>query len=175
MFDRQDDWFDGLMVGSILHYRDGFGTFVRCEVVVGNADNLRSHDGAVRDVDLIGKTVLLPIALVGNWREPVSRNLQTGKPRYGYHARSIVEARGAWRPSETCVFESPAYSGRAGESSPALAQPVDLTPPDLTADQQAQVPAWRTVQRVQDALAYESTRGKTPQEIIESVQRALAA
>lgn len=175
MFASQDDWFDGLAVGTTVHYHDGFGKFVRCEVKVGDEDNLRSHDGKVRNKDLIGKTVLSPVALVGNWTSPVSRNLQTGEAVYGYHAQAIIEQRGAWRPSESCVFEAPGYSARAGEADPANAQPVDLTPPALTAEQQAAIPAWQTVQRVHDALAFDATRGKSPQEIIESVQSALAA
>lgn len=174
MFAGADDWFDGLAVGSTVHYHDGFGEYVRCEIAVGNPDNLRDYAGRV-DASLIGKNVLQPVALVGNWKSVSRRDERTGEAHYDSHAEAIIAKRGAWRPSDSCVFEAPGFARTGKVADPTCMDPIDLTPPDLTDEQLAAIPAWQAVDRVRDALAMDATRGKTPQEILDSVRLALAS
>lgn len=174
MFAGADDWFDSLAPGSTVHYHDGFGEYVRCEVAVGNTDNLRGYAGRV-DESLIGKNVLQPVALVGNWKSVSRRDERTGEAHYDSHAEAIIAGTGAWRPSDSCVFEAPGFARTGKVADPTHMDPIDLTPPDLTPEQVAAIPAWQAVDRVREALAMDATRDKSPQEILDSVRLALAS
>ena len=175
-FEQQDDWFDSLTPGTVLHYCNGFKTFIRCEVVMGRSANLRDHNGSIRD-EYLDKPVLLPVAMIGEWKpndlpriDPYSGDVLTG-----YHARAILEHRGAWRPSEGCVYESPNVSGNYnGGPDPRAMEPCDLTPRPLTVDQLRDLPAWQAVAQVRAAVEYKSRDDRTPQQILDDVRAALA-
>lgn len=177
MFVKADNWFDGLALGSVVHYHDGFGQYVRCTVVVGDEDNLRSYDNRVRDRDLIGKHVLLPSALVGAWRGGGRATIdpRTGEVHHVYHAEAIAKGRGAWRPSDSFVFEAPGFVDRSKGADPATLDALDLTPEPLTSEQLAALPAWRTIAQIQEVLSMDAADGKTPQEILAAVRAALDA
>lgn len=122
--DENEAWFDSLTPGQIVHYHNGFGEFVRCEVVRLTED-MRSGPSEYK----AGQTVLQPIALVGNWRHDLPWIDDEGVERYPYHAEKVVNRTGAWRPHQSCVFESPAYSkGYSRNGDPTGLPALDLTP-----------------------------------------------
>ena len=101
-----DEWWDSQEVGTILHYHNGFGEFVRCEVVDGPwASGLSGEEHTSKH--------LQPIALVGEWR-----NLRSD----GFHAKKVLNREGGWRPSTGNIYEHPDY---VGSSSKGI-NPTDL-------------------------------------------------
>jgi len=114
------EFWDGAEDGEILHYHNGFGQFVRCEVYTNEAD---------------GEKYMRPIALVGDWH---SRDLayrdSTGEVRYGYHARSIIEPKEGknWRSQLGNIYELMDDEQRAKYQDPAGCEPVSLEVPEPT-------------------------------------------
>jgi len=131
--DAADAWFDSLAPGQIVHYNNGFAEFVRCEVIVLD-EPIRTGTGTVYEK---GQKVLQPIALCGpGWeRRDLVGEIEHEGTRYmtlGYHARKVLTGTGAWRPSDSCVYEAPTYSSsyaRQGDPTglPALDLGVTLT------------------------------------------------
>lgn len=125
---EQDEFYASLVPGQIVHYNNGFGEFVRCEVIVLDED-LRSGPSEYK----AGDTVLQPVALVGAWKEydlPHTRLDEDGVERevIPYHARKVIERSGAWRASDSCVFEAPGYSSSyKRQGDPTTMEPIDLT------------------------------------------------
>lgn len=108
----EDAWWDSLEPGTILHYHNGFGEYVRCEVVVQAWNSVSAHHDAA--------PCLQPIALVGNW----------DKFHAPYHAKKVHDRTGAWRPSTGCVYEHPDFCPPRGENASIV--PTDLEPLDIT-------------------------------------------
>lgn len=79
------DFYASLTLGEIVHYHNGFGEFVRSEVVV--------HEGANH---------LKPLALVGPWKD---YNLHANS----YHVRQIREGA-IFHPHASNIFENPKAS-----------------------------------------------------------------
>lgn len=124
---RNEDFFDGLEPGQIVHYHNGFGDFVRCEVIVLDEDT-RSGPSEYK----AGTKVLQPIALVGKWKHDLPReykdeNGQT-KVVIPYHAEKVLNRTGAWRPHQSCVFEAPEYASqyRRNQGDPTGMKPINL-------------------------------------------------
>jgi len=111
-----DEFYDSLAIGDIVHYHNGFGQFVRCEVV-------KDAEGAK----------LKPIALVGEWKVyDLPRRMATGEVRYPYHAQKIREGE-TFRPAASNLFENPKFSeGSSKGIDPRTLDPIDLELPDLT-------------------------------------------
>lgn len=108
-------WAD-LEVGATVHYDNGFKQWVRCKVVLDEA----------------GQKALLPIALVGGWRESdMPHRDRRGEVYYPYHARKIIEGE-VWRPSFSMIFESGAARS---QDNPASLPALDLSVPDLGEDE----------------------------------------
>lgn len=158
MGDRSDSFFEGLRLGSVVHYHHAFGEYVRCEVV------LRKDDG---------KKALLPLALVGDWRQhDLPRRMPDGTVRMGHHAEKIA-SRDAFRPHASCVFEYPGYSRREGTPDPRGLPEVDLSVPELSSEEEERARLWRKVQEVR-ALVSQEHRGLDPAEILAKVRAAAA-
>lgn len=122
---RDRDFYDGLAVGTIVHYHNGFGQFVRCEVV-------RYED----------QMALLPVALVGHWqRIDLPRRNAAGDIGYstGGHFFGIASNPFTpWRPSTSCVYEAPdAVANVRRHGDPAGMPVIDLTVPEPTDEQAA--------------------------------------
>lgn len=110
------DWWAEQPLGAIFHYHNGFGQYVRCEVVDGEWDSFDGHQQG---------RCLQPIALVGNWDD---RDLRAGS----YHAKKVVERSGAWRCNTSCIYELPSFSrpkGDAGLIDPTVLEPLELGAP----------------------------------------------
>lgn len=142
-----DSFFEGLQLGAIVHYNNGFENFVRCEVV--------AHDG---------KKLLKPVALVGTWSaSDLPRRDHDGTIYEPYHVKAIREGK-AWQPSETCVYEAAAY-GKSGRGIDPRALPaIDLSVPELSSEEQAIAQLWQAVQGVSAVISNNS--GKDPKTVL---------
>lgn len=101
----EDDWYQALKRGTVVHYHAGFKELVRCIVVEA----------------LGGVKALQPVALVGVWHDD---DLEDD----AYHVKKIREGK-SWRPSATCVYESPFFSRRDENVDPANMNPLTLPEP----------------------------------------------
>jgi hypothetical protein len=108
--DEVEAWWAAQPLGLILHYHNGFGQYVRCEVADGEWHSL---DGKQEG------RALQPIALIGNWAE---RDLEPT----AYHAKKIVEGDGLWRANTGCIYEHPSFSPPKGDA--ASIDPTKLDP-----------------------------------------------
>jgi len=111
-FAKTDDWW-AQAEGTIVHYDNGFGDYVRGKIV--------THEGEKQ---------MLPIALVGNWKshDLVNRNTD-GSLRYGYHAKRVINGE-PFRPNASNMVEFPGHSLRGG-GDPRKMSPIALTPPGM--------------------------------------------
>ena len=119
IFKRGDDFYDSLQVGQIVHYHNGFGEYVRC-TVVAEGDETQVND-------VTSKLMLLPVALVGNWKdhdtvvETYEKNGYISEP---FHVKSIREGR-TWRANASCIFEASQFK-REDVPDPTLLEPLDI-------------------------------------------------
>lgn len=114
-----DEFWEAQEIGTVLHYHDGFGKYVRGRVAY-----------VVTDGE--GRNELVPTDLVGKWddRDLVSWNAW-GEINEGYHVRKIKDEN-SWQPSPTCVYEHPRFSGPRGRfagEDPRELEPLSLEPP----------------------------------------------
>lgn len=126
-----DRFYAELALGSIVHYHNAFGAYVRCEVVRFEGPNPPGH----RELP-IGCHALKPIALVGEWKAwDLPRRRPDGTIESGYHVTSIAEGH-VWRPSATCVYEHPDFADRRAvvhglcRPAPSTLPALDLSLPD---------------------------------------------
>ena len=114
--DDSDAWWEDRAEGSIVHYHNGFGQYVR---------------GRIMTVD--GETQMLPIALVGKWDEhDLVSWTAWGEVRMGYHAQEIEDGE-TMRPHASNMYECPNFSGPRGQfagENPRELDALDLTPPE---------------------------------------------
>jgi hypothetical protein len=117
----QDDsttFFDRLKPGSIVHYNNGFAQYVRCQVTV--------------------KHQLLPVALVGDWKEyDLPKRQRDGTIYLGYHAKQIKEGT-TFRPHASNVWEYNVTKTKnqqpfnfAKSADPTQMVPVSLEVPNM--------------------------------------------
>lgn len=120
--DDSSNFFDNLKPASIVHYSNGFGQYVRCQVT-------NTHQ-------------LLPIALVGEWKEyDLPKRQRDGKIYLGYHAESIKSGK-MFRPHASNVWEYNITKTKncqpmnfAKWADPTQMVPVSLEVPTMTAPQ----------------------------------------
>jgi hypothetical protein len=117
--DDSNSFFDHLQPGVIVHYSNGFNQYVRCQVTV--------------------KHQLLPVALVGEWKEyDLPKRQRDGTVYLGYHAQQIKDGK-TFRPHASNVWEynltktknqQPMNFGKW--SDPTKMTPMSLEVPPLT-------------------------------------------
>lgn len=108
-----ENWWGSLREGEIVHYHNGFGTWVRGHIVKINGEN---H--------------MFPSALVGAWREyDLPKRARDGSIRYPYHAEKIMQGE-PMRPNATNMWEYPEFSRRE-LGDPSKLPEIDLTVPEL--------------------------------------------
>lgn len=108
------DWFyKSLKVGAIVHYHNGFGQYVRCQVT--------------SDKDL------LPLALVGDWREfDLPRRYPNGEVHLGYHVEQINKKK-TLHPHASNIWE---YSqDLQKKEDPRSLPPIDLSVPPMSEEE----------------------------------------
>jgi hypothetical protein len=143
--ESNDSFFEGLQLGAIIHYNNGFENFVRCEVV--------AHEG---------KKQLKPMALVGKWSaSDLPQRGHDGSIYEPYHAKAIRTGN-VWQPSETCVYEAPAY--RKGGLDPRALPAIDLSVPELSSEEQAAAQLWQAIKGVNEVVSNPS--GKDPKAVL---------
>lgn len=152
LFRGEAAWFDAQPLDTVLHYDNGFQQYVRCVVV-----------------EVEGEKRMRPIALVGNvplgatveqrkeqgWNcYDIVRRHPWGEIAYGHHARKVLEGD-AWRPSTSCIVESPDYStSRKGDAATIGALPAidfDALLPELTPELLAAEARCRLLNSIRDA------------------------
>lgn len=114
-FRKHDDFYASLVPGQIVHYDNGFGEFVRCEVVT--ASSLR------REIDHYelkeGETCLKEIALVGNWKGYALR-------ADSHHMRGVRDGA-LFKPNASCIWENPEASCHRKHPDPSALEPLAVT------------------------------------------------
>lgn len=119
-----DAFYDTAVIGAVVHYDNGFDSFVRCEVAFGLVQ------GIVRDDS--PRKCLKPVALVGRWRDyDLPKMRRDGTVARPYHADAIAKGR-LFRPHVSCIYESPSYSKRGRGLDPRELPALDLSGQEVT-------------------------------------------
>lgn len=140
-----EDFYNLLREGQIVHYSNGFGQFIRCEVV-------RVDD----------KIQLKSIALVGNWRDfDLPRRYPDGGIEYGYYPKKVMEQE-VFRPNASNIWEF-----KSEGDDPSLLNPIDITVPDMTPEQSHVADLWVRVNRIRGMLENHSN---DPQAVLDRVR-----
>lgn len=90
MMSDHDTFWASRSVGEVLHYHNGFGQFVRGEVV-----------------EVEGEKLLLPTSLVGNWTpaDLAHYHVIDGTPVVPYYCRKIMESE-PFQPNYSYIYEA---------------------------------------------------------------------
>jgi len=151
LMDASEAFYTGLKLGSIVHYHNGFGSFVRCRVV-------RKE----------GKNELLPLALVGNWREHDLPHYNVyGEVDHRYYPRKIVDGE-TITPHASNIYEYPSFSSRPETPNPSTLPEVDLTLPPLTPEAEAKAALCRKIREINAACDL-----KSPEESFKRIREIL--
>ncbi len=144
---KEPNFIEAQADGTIVHYCNGFGQFVRCEVV--NQPPTDWHG----DEDEKPTKSLKPIALVGKWsKHDLPHYGIDGHISEGTYVGYIREGKLIYvNPSN--LYESPDHSKRNDEGDPRKMKPIDLTLPPPTPEQAAQFAAWQAIGAVHAAMA----------------------
>lgn len=156
----RDDWWAHRTAGEVLHYHNGFGEYVRGEVIV--------QDGEKR---------LQPIALVGAWKEhELPKRRPNGEVYYPYHADKVVFGTGAWQPSESNIYEFEGFvpNPRFPEDPRKMA-PLNLGVPPMTDEEQRNAVLERKLDRVRNILEERYQTSAGPWQVIQDISKALSA
>lgn len=125
MMDESERFFRGLAVGSTVHYHNGFGSYLRCEVTSDHK--------------------LLPVALVGEWKshELPSRN-RDGSIYLGYHTEQIVNKK-TFQPHASNVWE---FNNKVHTVDPRNLPSVPWNVPEMTPEQAKLAGLWSKVETI---------------------------
>lgn len=121
MFKNDDDWWDSQKPGTVLHYHNSQGDYVRGEIIVKD-----------------DKVQLKSIALVGEWRNDRARRWPDGRITTGFHAQKVLDGD-TFQPNARSVYEHPKFSSPRGDKAtfdPRTAEPIDLELPTMTRREQ---------------------------------------
>lgn len=146
-----DSFYNSLKIGQIVHYHNGFGSYVRCQVVEGKK--------------------LKSIALLGNWHShELPRRLPTGEILETYWSKQIKQGE-LTQPNATNLWEF--YENNKNNKKPStmsddptVMTPINLELPEMTDDQKRNAELWATVNGIRNIL---NDHSGNPQEIIDSV------
>lgn len=155
--DESNDFYNQLPVGSIVHYHNAFGAFVRCQVT----DNKQ----------------LLPFALVGDWKPfDLPRRLNDGTIELGYYAKKIKE-RTMFRPHASNVYEynvnrkpnqQPIHFSLLQD--PRQMAPVSLEVPEMSVQEVEYAKLWKKIENLRSVL---NTAELSPYQILDNVEKVL--
>ncbi len=144
--DESESFFNNLRTGTIVHYHNGFNSYVRCQVT--------------NDKQLIS------MALVGDWRPNDLPHRQTdGSIYYPYHPKAIQESK-KWRCHASNVYEFPQFQKKSFTTDPRPLNAIDLTVPPMTT-------AERELAKQQQNLALLRrivNENETPEQVFSRVQ-----
>jgi hypothetical protein len=149
---KSDDFYQLLSIGSIVHYHDGFGNYVRCEVVSDE------YDGS--------SPSLKPIALVGNWKSHnLPYRLANGNITNNYWYDIINEGK-LFHPHSSNIFECMDFFSR-DNIDPKTLEPIDLTIPPMTKEESRIADCWCFVDEIK------SIDGDNPEKILTEMLKRL--
>lgn len=134
---QNEDYYESLRVGQIVHYHNSFGKFVRCRVT------------ASKD--------LQPIALVGKWKKSdLPRRFSNGRISKGYYAEKI-EAGETMCPDPSNIYENPTFrdTHHHGGIDPGKLYPISLELPGLSPEEEQRIGKVRTLEAI---AAYATSR-----------------
>jgi hypothetical protein len=122
MFKRADDWWEDRQIGEIVHYSNGFGSYVRGEIVVATKADTK---GTYNSDDLVGKKAMKEIALVGDWKShDLPSRFVDGTIHYGHHAEGVLNGK-VMRPHESNMYEANISKKDASSRELAARHPAD--------------------------------------------------
>jgi hypothetical protein len=163
---ESDKFYAGLKEGQIVHYDNGFESYIRCRVVRADIDRDKIR---VRK----GENVLVPIALVGNWRKhDLPTRYRNGQVYLGYNAETIDKGE-PMHPHATSIYENPNFANKERKTlDPRKLDPIDLTVPPMTPDEEKTAKLWQKVEEIKGIIE-EGSRGDDPKAVLDSIYRAL--
>jgi hypothetical protein len=151
--DESDEFYKN-NVGQIVHYHNGFGAYVRCEVVDEECKGLRPS--------------LKPIALVGKWQSyDLPRRRPDGIVDHGYYANMMLE-KTLFHPHVSNIYEFPQYSRQNTEPNPKNLPPIDLSLPPMSPKDEQIAKQWQLVHRVHSII---NSDCKNPEQIINRIKK----
>lgn len=151
IFQAGENFYATLPEGGIYHCHNGFGEWVRCRVV-------STKDG----------NELMPIALVGKWRQAdVAQYNPDGSVHYGHHARNVIEHT-SFTPHYSTIWESDGFD-RDREEDPTKMEPISLELPPLTPEQQRTADLWKRIGHISEIIS----EGRDPEKILSQIREIL--
>ena len=143
------NFYESLSPGDIVHYCNGFGQYVRCEVVRQDMQNK-----------------LMPIALVGDWRPHDLPLRQRDGEIYLNHYPQMIEDRKLFDPNASNIWEH-----RQDGPDPRQMKPLDLSVPDMTADEKKVAAKWAKIKAVQKVV--QEAHSGDPDDILAKIRAAM--
>lgn len=126
MMNDHEDFYKKLRVGSIVHYHNGFQSFVRCKVNENKE--------------------LVPFALVGNWRDyELPRLGIDGEIVIPYYCKKI-EGKESFKPNASNIYEYSNFSRK--NIDPTSLPEIDIKPPENKKNN-----FWFTVDKIKKEIA----------------------
>lgn len=134
-----NSFFDHLQPGTIVHYSNGFNQYVRCQVTVNHQ--------------------LLPVALVGEWKEyDLPKRQKDGTVYLGYHAEQIKTGK-TFRPHASNVWEYNVTKAKSGQpfnfskaADPRQMKPWELELPPMTGPQKVDALKYKKLDAIRVVL-----------------------
>lgn len=144
--DDSNSFFERQVPGTVLHYHNGFSSYVRCLVTEDKK--------------------LLPVSLVGEWQKfDLPKRHVDGSIYYGYNAEGIMKKR-VFRPHASNVYE---YSPKG--LNPISFPPVSLDVPEMTEEQNRIAELWKRVAQVSNIIRNHG--GSDPEKILKAIAEVL--
>ena len=144
--DTEKFWNDAV-VGTVLHYHNGFQQFLRGEIVLDG-------DGKY----------FKPLALVGEWREnELPFRTAEGEIVIGYHARSVLEGK-LFRPNPSSIFElmdddtksQPRFKNVTSAGGVSNLEPAILSIPEMTSEEEKSARIEKILANIPEAISRHS-------------------
>lgn len=150
---KHDKFYASLKEGDIVHYHNGFKSYVRCKV-----DSNKE---------------LVPVALVGNWhRNDLPTRMLDGAIQYPYYSRKILEKE-AFKPNALNVYENPDYAGKVVQDDPAEMKEINLDLPEPTDQEKENHKLWCSIIKIKEELDNSYTNKNEPKKIIDSLKKII--
>lgn len=126
--DEAETFYNNLKPGQIVHYHNGFKSYVRCVVTPDKQ--------------------LFPMALVGNWSDlDLPKRQKDGEIYYPYHAKSILEKK-LFKPHATTIWEFNSPEGVPPSEMPQ----ISLELPPMSAAERESAAKYRILDRIRNLV-----------------------
>ena len=150
-------------------------TACECRSALAGAEGGQYVRGVV--VEHQGETALLPTGLVGAWRTyDLPRRGPDGVVGYSTGGHFLDPDFTPWRPSDTCVYEAPAFVAPRGDGAkinPTIEPLIGLSLPEMTDDDKRVAQAHAAVKAAVEGLNGAREVEEAIKEAIEILQAGL--